>query len=116
MLKWQIYDSCGNSPKNQMLIDWVQAFIEQKRPHLFIDEESLFIYNEESEPLSTVNPPEDIEEIVLEKAITHGRVGAILGKAVANQQTYPFSLFFEFSLGKQPKIKEVQCIVNLLNI
>ena len=115
-MKWHIHDTCGNSHKNQMLIDWIQACYEQQKPHPFIDEASTFIYNEKIQPLLTVEPPKNIEEIQLEKAITHGRVGAVLGKAMANQQTYPFALFLEFSLGKQPKIKEVQCIVNLLRM
>lgn len=112
-MKWQIHETCGNSPKNKMLIDWIQIFFDQTKPHPFIDEASIFIYNEESQPLTNVEIPTSIKEVELEKAITHGRIGAVLGKAVANQHSYPFALFFEFSLGKQPKIKEVQCIVTI---
>ena len=96
-----------------MLIECIQVFFDQNKPFLFIDESSIFIYNDEIQPLTTLEPPTNLEEIQLKKSITHGRIGAVLGQAVVNQKAYPFALFFEFSLGKQPKIKEVECIVTL---
>lgn len=111
-MKWHISDTCGNSPKNQMLIDWIQAFFTEKKLQPFIDEASSLIYNGKTQPLLSVTVPTCIEEIFLEKAITHGRIGAVLGKAMVNHHTYPFALFFEFSLGKQPNIIEVNCIVS----
>lgn len=115
-MKWHIHETCGNSPKNQMLFDWIQAFFDQNKPLLFIDESSVFIFSDEIQPFASIDPPTNLEKIQIKKAITHGKVGAVLGQAMANHEIYPFALFFEFSLGKQPKIKEVECIVSFNNL
>lgn len=110
-MKWQIDASCGNSPKNQMLIDWIQEFVDGAEELPFVTEESTILFHGETYPLSTFEFPKAIREMHLETAITHGRIGSVLGKAFNARNSYPFALFFEFSLGKQPKIKHVQCIV-----
>ncbi|HZK23104.1 MAG TPA: hypothetical protein VFC62_03260 [Atopostipes sp.] len=74
-MKWHIHETCGNSPKNQMLIDWIQAFFDQNKPLLFIDESSVFIFNDEIQPFASIDPPTNLEKIQIKKAITHGKVG-----------------------------------------
>ena len=111
-MKWEILEDCGNSPKNKMLIDWIVAFVDQKDEMNFVSEDSVVIYKGETRLLSDFEIPARIDEMHLEKSITHGRDGAVLGKIVVGNKEYPFSLFFVFSLGKQPKIKSVECIVD----
>ena len=111
-MKWEMNGSCGNSPKNQMLIDWLQDYIEENENLPFITEKSEIIYKSESILLSEFSIPTGISEMSLDTAITHGRDGALLGKAILDKESYPFALFFKFSLGKQPKIKTVTCIVD----
>ena len=115
-MKWHIHESCGNSPKNKMLIDWVQDFIAKNESTPFIDEKSTILYKGETKPLSTFNLSRDILEMYIDKSITHGNDGAVLGKAVLEKQTHLFALFFEFSLGKQPKIKKVYCVMETINV
>lgn len=111
-MKWSILENCGNSPKNTMLVDWIVKIIEGKADLAFVTEETMINVKGESIPLEQFQIPDNIDEIHLSNVITHGRIGAVLGKAVMDNNNYPFSLFFEFSLGKQPKIKTVDCIVD----
>lgn len=111
-MKWKILEDCGNSPKNKMLIDWIVALVDQNDELTFVTEDSVIIYKGISTPLLDFKIPIEMNEIQLEKAITHGKDGAILGKAISGHNEYPFCLFFEFSLGKQPKIKTLTCIVD----
>lgn len=110
-MKWHIEASCGNSPKNQMLIDWIQDYIENKNELPFVTEDSTILYQGKTSILNTFEFPKPINEIHLKTAITHGRIGSVLGTAYSDVQSYPFALFFEFSLGKQPKIKHVDSII-----
>ncbi len=110
-MKWTIHASCGNSPKNQMLIDWIQRFVEGDEDYPFIDENSTIQFKKDTYALENFNLPKVLDEIHLDSSITHGRVGAVSGKASSAKETYAFGLFFEFSLGKQPKIKDVNCII-----
>lgn len=111
-MKWAILEHCGNSPKNKMLIDWIVDLVDQEDEMTFVTEDSVIIYKGNSTSLLDFKISAEINEIHLEKAITHGRDGAVLGKAVSDNEEYLFSLFFEFSLGKQPKIKTLTCIVD----
>ena len=61
----------------------------------------------ESYPLEQFQTRDNIDEIHLSNIITHGRIGAVLGKAEMDNNNYPFSLFFQFVLEKQLKIKMV---------
>lgn len=110
-MKWYIHASCGNSPKNQMLIDWMKAFIEENEELSFITDKSEIVYQGKTSPLETFEIPTGIKEIHIDTAITHGRDGAVIGKVVLKNNTYSFAVFFEFSLGKQPKIKKVTTII-----
>ena len=111
-MKWKILEDCGNSPKNKMLVEWIVDLVDQNDDMTFVTEDSVVIYKGTPTPLLDFKIPAEINEIQLEKAITHGKDGAILGKAISDHKEYPFSLFFEFSLGKQPKIKTLTCIVD----
>lgn len=111
-MKWKILEDCGNSPKNKMLVDWTVDFVEQEGEMTFISEDSIISYKGEDIPLIDFEIPVEISEIQITQSITHGRIGALLGKALTDNHDYPFSLFFEFSLGKQPKIKTLNCIVD----
>ena len=110
-MKWYIHASCGNSPKNQMLIDWMKAFIEENEELSFITNESEIVFQGNTLLLESFEIPTGIKEIHIDTAITHGRDGAVIGKVVSDNNTYPLALFFDFSLGKQPKIKKVTTIV-----
>ena len=110
-MEWHIHASCGNSPKNQMLIDWMKDFIEEKEELSFITDKSEIVYQGKTSLLESFEIPTGIKEIHIDTAITHGRDGAVIGKVVSDNNTYPLALFFEFSLGKQPKIKKVTTIV-----
>lgn len=111
-MKWKILEHCGNSPKNKMLVDWIVTLVDQEDEMTFVTEDSVIIYKGVSSPLLNFEIPAKMDEIHIIESITHGRIGAVLGKAVTDSREYPFSLFFEFSLGKQPKIKSVECIVD----
>lgn len=106
-MKWSILENCGNSPKNNMLVDWIVKIIEGKADLAFVTEETMINVKGESIPLEQFQIPDNIDEIHLSNVITHGRIGAVLGKAVMDNNNYPFSLFFQFILGKQLKIKMV---------
>lgn len=110
-MKWNILEHCGNSPKNKMLVDWIVALVKQEGEMSFITEDSLIIYKGASSSLAHFEIPIGIDEMHIKQSITHGRIGAILGKAIFDNEEYSFSLFFEFSLGKQPKIKTIECVV-----
>lgn len=111
-MKWQILEDCGNSPKNKMLVDWIVAIVEKQESLSFITDDSQITFQGEEHLLKDFKVPGEMESISLEKSITHGRDGAVLGSAVHKQKTFPFALFFEFSLGKQPKIKTIKCVVD----
>ena len=111
-MKWNILEHCGNSPKNKMLVDWILTLVDQEDEMNFVTEDSVIIYKGVSSPLLAFEIPAEIHEMHIIESITHGRIGAVLGKAIIDSREYPFSLFFEFSLGKQPKIKSLNCIVD----
>lgn len=111
-MKWTILEDCGNSPKNKMLVDWTVALVEQEVDRIFVTESSTIVFKGVESRLIDFERPFDLDEMHLEKAITHGRDGALLGQAKKGTETYPFALFFTFSLGKQPKIKTLQCIID----
>lgn len=113
-MKWHILEDCSNSPKNKMLVDWTVALVESNEPMPFVTDDSLLTFKGEETLLKDFNILGEMEEIALEKAITHGRDGALLGSVIRDGKTYPFVLFFEFSLGKQPKIKTLNCIVETI--
>ena len=58
-----------------MLIDWIQAFFDQNKPLLFIDESSVFIFSDEIQPFASIDPPTNLEKNQIKKAITHGKAG-----------------------------------------
>lgn len=35
-MKWSILENCGNSPKNNMLVDWIVKTIEGKADLAFV--------------------------------------------------------------------------------
>lgn len=110
-MKWYIEESCGNSPKNQMLVDWVRDFVDGKDCSHFLKEDSFIHFEGKDLPISVFSIPADMEAIHLETAITHGKTGGIRGQATTGKRIYLFALFFEFTLGKQPTLNKVHCIV-----
>ena len=109
-MKWHILDSCGNSPKNQLLIDWVQKYVEGKDCSDFIKDDSIIQIGNTDLPMKQFYFPDNIEEIRIETAISHGKIGAMHGQAMTQNRTFNFALFFEFTLGKQPKLIKTTCI------
>lgn len=109
-MKWDILDSCGNSPKNQLLIDWVQKFVEGKDCSDFIKDDSVIQIENTDLSMKQFDFPNSIEAIRIETAISHGKTGAMRGQAMTQNRTLNFALFFEFTLGKQPKLIKTTCI------
>lgn len=114
-MKWNILENCGNSPKNKMLVDWTVALVEGERELLFVTEDSIIEFKGVEYKFTDFEIPNDIDELYLETAITHGRDGSLLGKAIKGNETYPFGLFFKFSLGKQPKMITLKCIIDRIS-
>ena len=70
-MKWFILESCGNSPKNNMLVDWIVKFIEGKADLAFVTEETMINVKGESYPLEQFQTRDNIDEIQLSNGITH---------------------------------------------
>ncbi|MBM6613693.1 hypothetical protein JTF06_02145 [Desemzia sp. RIT804] len=109
-MKWQFSDSCGNSPKNQMLVDWMKKFVDGKDCSDFIKEYSVIQIGNKELPMEKYKFPDTIEKIQIETAISHGKSGAIRGQAMTQNSTINFALFFEFTLGKRPRLIKTTCI------
>lgn len=109
-MKWHILDSCRNSPKNQLLIDWVQKFVEGRDCSDFIKDDSIIQIENTDLSMKQFDFLNTIEEIRIETAISHGKIGAMHGQAMTQHNTFNFALFFEFTLGKQPKLLKTTCI------
>lgn len=70
-MKWSILENCGNSPKNNMLVDWIVKFIEGKADVAFVTEETMINVKGESYPLEQFQTRDNIDEIQLSNGITH---------------------------------------------
>lgn len=70
-MKWSILENCGNSPKNNMLVDWIVKFIEGKADLAFVTEETMINVKGESYPLEQFQTRDNIDEIQLSNGITH---------------------------------------------
>ena len=70
-MKWFILENCGNSPKNNMLVDWIVKFIEGKADLAFVTEETMINVKGESYPLEQFQTRDNIDEIQLSNGITH---------------------------------------------
>ena len=70
-MKWFILENCGNSPKNNMLVDWIVKFIEGKADLAFVTEETMINVKGESYPLEQFQTRDNIDETQLSNGITH---------------------------------------------
>ena len=70
-MKWFILENCGNSPKNNMLVDWIVKFIEGKADLAFVTEETMINVKGESYPLEQFQTRDNIDDIQLSNGITH---------------------------------------------
>ena len=70
-MKWSILEKCGNSPKNNMLIDWIVKFIKGNVDLAFVTEETMINVKGESYPLEQFQTRDNIDEIQLSNGITH---------------------------------------------
>ena len=70
-MKWSILENCGNSPKNNMLVDWIVKFIEGKADLAFVTEETMINVKGESYPLEQFQTRDNIDQIQLSNGITH---------------------------------------------
>ena len=70
-MKWSILENCGNSPKNNMLVDWIVKFIKGNVDLAFVTEETMINVKGESYPLEQFQTRDNIDEIQLSNGITH---------------------------------------------
>lgn len=70
-MKWFILEKCGNSPKNNMLIDWIVKFIKGNVDLEFVTEETMINVKGESYPLEQFQTRDNIDEIHLSNGINH---------------------------------------------
>ena len=70
-MKWFILENCGNSPKNNMLVDWIVKFIEGKADLAFVTQETMINVKGESYPLEQFQTRDNIDETQLSNGITH---------------------------------------------
>ncbi len=61
-MKWSILENCGNSPKNNMLVDWIVKTIEGKADLAFVTEETMINVKGESYPLEQFQTRDNIDE------------------------------------------------------
>lgn len=61
-MKWFILEKCSNSPKNNMLIDWIVKFIKGNVDLAFVTEETMINVKGESYPLEQFQTRDNIDE------------------------------------------------------
>lgn len=115
MTKITVAEDCGNSPKNRFVLEFTIAYAERKHQYLMdritddirvelVGDRTLSGSGEVAQSLRRITA-NDLTELTIFHAITHGRAGAVDGiKRLANGDVYAFCDFFEFSSAKAERI------------
>tara|TARA_R110002096_G_scaffold134785_4_gene286073 strand:+ start:420 stop:809 length:390 start_codon:yes stop_codon:yes gene_type:complete len=122
MLKITIPIDCGNSPKMEFLKQFNIAFAESNTSFLLesvVDDITWNIlgdrlingkteFSAELDRMKSEAPT----ELIIEKIITHGKLGAVNGiMKMPNEKSYAFSDIYEFSTAKGSKIATITSYV-----
>lgn len=123
-MKISIPKGCDNAPKKDFLVNINLAYARRDLGALNEAFTDKFNWNwvETQKTVSKTNLNASIFleypviEISLEKVLTHGREGAVMGKMTCeNGTTFAFSDFYEFSGAKGDKVKSITRFIVPLN-
>ncbi len=87
---------CKNSPKNAFVEDFVVDWLASDSPSARMEAGA-----------SLPEVPDDLTEIEISHAISHGKIGAANGLITVNGLKKPFAVFIEFASTKGTLIRNV---------
>ncbi|MDX1446911.1 hypothetical protein [Lishizhenia sp.] len=123
-MKLSIPKGCDNAPKKDFLVNINMAYTRRDLTALreaFTDKfawncletQKIVSKDDLNESIFMDSP---IRALCLEKVLTHGREGAVMGKMTCeNGIIYAFSEFYEFSGAKGDKVKSITRFIVPLN-
>lgn len=109
MIQWQLPINCGNAPKQQWLLEWLQAWGNQQSMEEYFTEDTILLINGATTSISSYDMP-PLDSVHIQTVLTHGREGAVRGTAKSEQKEYAFSIFSRFTLSKSAKLVEVHVL------
>lgn len=109
MAVWTIPESCNNAPKQQWMIEWLQAWVCGEPS----EEPPIVTINGRSCGLSELDLS-SLQKVVIHSVITHGREGSIRAQAMIDEASgskrLELMLFVKFTLGRQTSMKELHVL------
>lgn len=113
---------CGNSPKNTLLQQLTLALAKGDLPFLtnkttedicwdLVGDRLIKGIDEICTVVESRVRQNQMEEIIVERVISHGKAGAVNGKWVENGKTFAFCHVFEFGTAKGNDVKKITSYV-----
>ena len=119
MTKITIQADCGNSPKNEFLKAFQMAFAEMDNPKILemisddvewqIVGHNTIVGKEAFQKAIEGLPEGQVKEVILEKVLSHGKLGAASGKIIMmDGSVFAFGDMYEFNNTKGTHLRTIQ--------
>lgn len=112
MTLWQIPPNCNNAPKQQWLVEWLQAWIAGEPP--LGSKPIVFTLNGQTGSLTELDLSKLLHEIKVHSVLTHGREGSIRAQVWLNEASgrkkFELMIFAKFTLNRLTEMRELHIL------